>query len=64
MSKDIWRKYVVRKYVTARCAAEAIRLSSRAPVIEVNEMQDKPETSNQVPLASAMGFQMIRPKEF
>lgn len=53
---DIWRDYVVRKYVRARSAEEAIRLSEEAPVIEVNEMKDNPKASNQDPEVNFVGF--------
>ena len=59
---DIWRRYVVRKYVSARSAQEAITLSETAPVIEVNEMKDSPEASNASPVA-AVGFQLDREVE-
>ena len=62
--KEIWRDYVVRKYVHARSAEEAIRLSEALPVVEVNEMKDKPEASNAgVELCPAIGFQMVYPEE-
>lgn len=64
MSKDVWRDYVVRKYVRARDAAEAMRLSETAPIIEVNEMKDKPEPVNSEPVSThAVGFQYIVPDE-
>lgn len=64
MSKDIWRDYVVRKYVRARTAEEAIRLSESLPVVEVNEMKDRPETSNGESISTtAIGFQWIEPEE-
>lgn len=58
MKKDIWRDYVIRKYVRARCAAEAISLSENSPVIEVNEMKEKPEVSNESSgeVTHAVGF--------
>ena len=59
MAKDVWRDYVVRKYVRARSAAEAIRLSESLDVIEVNEMKDKPDISNPVVSDThAIGFQL------
>jgi hypothetical protein len=57
MAKEIWRDYVVRKYVRARSAAEALKLSESLPVIEVNEMKENPATSNGDHVAtSAVGF--------
>ena len=58
MSKDVWRRYVVRKYVSARSAAEAMELSESQPIIEVNEMKESPETSNgEMSHTNAVGFQ-------
>jgi hypothetical protein len=45
MAKEIWRDYVIRKYVRARDVQEALRLAESAPVIEVNEQQANPEPS-------------------
>ena len=61
MSKDVYREYVVRKYVKARTAEEAIRLSESLPVVEVNEMKDKPETSNGES-TNVVGFQWVEPE--
>jgi hypothetical protein len=53
-----------REYVKARNAEEAIKLSHRIPVSEVNEMTDKPQTQNgDGTLAPCIGFQMIQPEE-
>lgn len=57
LGSDIWRNFVIRKYVRARSAAEAIKLSVKEPVVEVNEMKEKPETSNpEVGSVTAIGF--------
>jgi hypothetical protein len=57
-----FREYVVRKFIRARNAAEAIALEKNFPVIEVNEMKDKSDVQNP-PLSDAIGFQMVRPEE-
>lgn len=46
----------MRKYVRARNAEEAIKLSRKLPVVEVNEMQDKPDVQNAGPGAPCVGF--------
>jgi hypothetical protein len=53
-----YRDYVVRKYIRARNAAEAIELERGYPVCEVNEMQDKPNTQNEQN-THAVGFKVI-----
>lgn len=45
MAKEIWRNYVIRKYVYARDVEEALRLAEAAPVIECNEQRESPEPS-------------------
>jgi hypothetical protein len=57
--KPPYRDYVVRKYVRARSALEAIELSEAAPVIEVNEMKDRPDTTNPDLNTNAVGFQKV-----
>lgn len=59
---DRWRNYVVRKYIRARNAAEAIELEKVQPVCEVNEMQDNPATQN-APETNAVGFKTV-PNDF
>lgn len=54
-----YREYVVRKYVRARNAAEAIELERGLPVCEVNEMQEKPSTQNDSPASNVIGFHTI-----
>jgi hypothetical protein len=64
LAKDIWRDYVIRKYVRARSASEAIALSESLPVVEVNEMRDKPDVSNSDNACThAVGFHLIIPDE-
>lgn len=59
---DRWRNYVVRKYIRARNAAEAIELEKAQPVCEVNEMNDTPVTQNAQEI-NAVGFKTV-PNDF
>ena len=55
--KQEYREYTVKKYVRARTAEEAIRLAESEPAIEVYEMKDKPESSNEsAHTTQAVGF--------
>jgi hypothetical protein len=54
---DRWCNYVVRKYIRARNAAEAIELEKKHPVCEVNEMQDTPAMQNEQ--TDAVGFHVV-----
>lgn len=54
-----YRNYVVRKYISARNAAEAIELERGYPVSEVNETGDKPDVQNNK-LDSVIGFHTVR----
>jgi hypothetical protein len=40
------RNYEIRKYVKAATAEEAIKLSKKAPIIEVIDTDAKPKSSN------------------
>lgn len=55
--KQEYREYAVKKYVRARTAEEAILLAEKEPAIEVYEMKDKPESSNETARTTyAVGF--------
>ena len=60
-----YRDYVIRKYVRARDAAEAIALSENLPVIEVSEMKEKPKAQNDIreDFEPALGFKIIYPDD-
>lgn len=60
---DKYRNYVVRKYVRARNAAEAIELERDLAVCEVNEMDDKPSTQNEQ-RTLVIGYQYTPTSEF
>lgn len=53
--QEVWRDYVIRKYVRARSVLEAIELAESSPVIEVNEQKENPSPSNSSE-AHAVGF--------
>ena len=57
MTKSL-RSYEIRKYVMARSAEEAIRLSKKAPIIEVIDRDNKPASSNGDEQVHAIGFFM------
>jgi hypothetical protein len=50
------RNYEIRKYVRASSAEEAIRLSKKAPIIEVIDRDNKPAVSNETESIQAIGF--------
>lgn len=52
------RNYEIRKYVRASSAEEAIRLSKKAPIIEVIDRDNKPAASNDGEQVHAVGFFM------
>lgn len=54
----VMRNYEIRKYVRASSAEEAIRLSKKAPIIEVIDRDNKPAVSNDQEQISAVGFSM------
>jgi len=55
-----YRDYVVRKYIRARSVQEALNLESDYPVIEVNDMKEKPEVQNDE-VVNAVGFSVPLP---
>jgi hypothetical protein len=55
---SVLRNYEIRKYVKAANAEEAIRLSKKAPIIEVIDRDNKPEASNNTEQVCAIGFSM------
>jgi hypothetical protein len=52
---DVYRRFVVKKYVWARTALEAIEVSESEPVIVVIDNVEEPEPSNPKP-KSAIGL--------
>lgn len=49
--------YILKKFVRAESASEALALDSRTPVSEAYLITDKPEKAN----TSAIGFQTVYP---
>lgn len=57
MSKE--QDYLLKKFVRAKTAEDALKLDAETPVSEVYLVQDKPEHGDLLP---AVGFHVVRPE--